>query len=466
MVFSDLIFLYIFLCCFLIVYFLTPKRFKNLCLLVFSLIFYGWGEPKLVFLMIFSVLQGYIFGLLIEKHKGSIFSKIFAVSSTVLSVGTLFLFKYANFFADSFNAVFKSDIPLLKVALPIGISFYTFQMLSYIIDVYKGKSKAQRSFINLATYITMFPQLIAGPIVRYENIADSLENRKTSLDDIAYGTRRFIFGLSKKVILANELYALCESFKSSSDKSVLFFWIYAVSCALYIYFDFSAYSDMAIGLGRILGFKFLENFNYPFIAKSISEFWRRWHISLGTWFRDYIYIPLGGSRVTKKRLCLNLLIVWLLTGLWHGASFTFLLWGAIFALLLINEKLWFSKILDKAKFIRRIYVLFFVVLSFVLFDSETVSEAFKNIGSMLFLDDYPLVSEEAIYYLKSYAIIILVSLIGATPLLKVVLNKLKDNSVAKAVLNIIEPFVISSLLILSTAYIIDSTFNPFLYFRF
>lgn len=466
MVFSDLVFLYIFLSVFLIVYFLSPKRFKNFVLLFFSLIFYGWEEPKLLFLMLFSVLQGYIFGLLIEKHQGTKLSKTLASVSIVLSFCILFVFKYANFFIDSFNLIFPRTLPLLKIALPVGISFYTFQLLSYVIDVYRGTNRAQRSFVNLAAYITMFPQLIAGPIVRYNNIAERLENRTVNIKYAADGIKRFVFGLSKKVLIANQLYGLCEAFKESDDKSVLFFWVYAIGYTLHIYFDFSGYSDMAIGLGKILGFDFLENFNYPYISKSISEFWRRWHISLGTWFKDYVYFPLGGNRVKKPRLCFNLFVVWMLTGLWHGAAFNFLLWGVMYAVLLINEKLWLGKLLEKAKGIRHLYVLLFVILGFVLFDAQSLSEAAKNIGAMFFSGDFSVVSASTLYYLKSYAVILVLAIIGSTPLPKKLYEKLSRYKKISLVLNIAEPIAICLLLILSTAYIADGSFNPFLYFRF
>ena len=351
------------------------------------------------------------------------------------------------------------SIPLLNVALPIGISFYTFQLLSYNIDVYRGNVPAQRNFVDLATYISLFPQLIAGPIVRYSDVAKQLRNRNHSFDKIALGVRRFVIGLSKKIIIANTLGEICEIFKSSNDKSVLYFWLYAVAFALHIYFDFSGYSDMAIGLGKLFGFDFAENFDYPYISKSITEFWRRWHISLGTWFRDYVYIPLGGSRVGMARMIINLLIVWMLTGFWHGAEWNFILWGLYFAVLLIVEKLFLLKWLNHSKVISRIYVLLLVVISFVIFNAGSINEAFVYIGGMLGVGDYPLVSTEALYYLKDYLLVLIIAIVGATNFPKYFVTKFKT-------LQWLEPIVLIALLAVSTAYLVDGSFNPFLYFRF
>ncbi len=462
MVFSDLIFLYFFLPIFFICYFLTKNRYKNLVLLLFSLIFYGWGEPKFLFLMIISVLQTYIFGILIEKYRYTKLKNVFFITSVVLSFSLLVIFKYADFIIGSINSVFSSSIPLLYLALPIGISFYTFQTVSYIIDVYNGKAATQHSFVNLAAYITMFPQLIAGPIVRYSDINERLENRTHTLDGASDGILRFTVGLSKKVLISNQLYAVCSAFKNSSEQSVLFFWLYAVSFTLHIYFDFSGYSDMAIGLGKVLGFDFLENFNYPYISKSITEFWRRWHMSLGTWFKDYVYIPLGGSRCKKPRAAFNIFVVWMLTGLWHGAAWNFVLWGIFYALLLMGEKFLYGKLLQKTKVLKHIYVLLAVIIGFVLFDAPTLSAAVGTVASLFFAKGLPLVSQEAIYYLKSYGLILIVSAIGSTPLLKNAAERIKETRFGYTV----KPIFICLLLILCTAYIIDGSFNPFLYFRF
>ena len=457
MLFSSIPFLFYFLPCVLLLYAISPKKFKNFTLLVCSLVFYAWGEPRLVLLMLITVLGGYILGLLTEKfnkHK-----KLFLTLAVVLSLGFLGYFKYVDFFIENINLMTGLSIPLLNVALPIGISFYTFQLLSYNIDVYRGNVPAQRNFVDLATYISLFPQLIAGPIVRYSDVAKQLRNRNHSFDKIALGVRRFVIGLSKKIIIANTLGEICEIFKSSNDKSVLYFWLYAVAFALHIYFDFSGYSDMAIGLGKLFGFDFAENFDYPYISKSITEFWRRWHISLGTWFRDYVYIPLGGSRVGMARMIINLLIVWMLTGFWHGAEWNFILWGLYFAVLLIVEKLFLLKWLNHSKVISRIYVLLLVVISFVIFNAGSINEAFVYIGGMLGVGDYPLVSTEAFYYLKDYLFVFIIAIVGATNFPKYFVTKFKT-------LQWLEPIVLIALLAVSTAYLVDGSFNPFLYFRF
>ena len=457
MLFSSIPFLFYFLPCVLLLYAISPKKFKNFTLLVCSLVFYAWGEPRLVLLMLITVLGGYILGLLTEKfnkHK-----KLFLTLAVALSLGFLGYFKYVDFFIENINLMTGLSIPLLNVALPIGISFYTFQLLSYNIDVYRGNVPAQRNFVDLATYISLFPQLIAGPIVRYSDVAKQLRNRNHSFDKIALGVRRFVIGLSKKIIIANTLGEICEIFKSSNDKSVLYFWLYAVAFALHIYFDFSGYSDMAIGLGKLFGFDFAENFDYPYISKSITEFWRRWHISLGTWFRDYVYIPLGGSRVGMVRLIINLLIVWMLTGFWHGAEWNFILWGLYFAVLLIVEKLFLLKWLNHSKVISRIYVLLLVVISFVIFNAGSINEAFVYIGGMLGVGDYPLVSTEALYYLKDYLFVLIIAIVGATNFPKYFVTKFKT-------LQWLEPIVLIALLVVSTAYLVDGSFNPFLYFRF
>ena len=358
------------------------------------------------------------------------------------------------------------SLKLLHVALPIGISFYTFQILSYVVDVYRGDVPAQKSFLKLGTYIAMFPQLIAGPIVRYAEIAPQLDERETTFEDIAAGAGRFVIGLSKKVLLANVLYELITVFQKSRDLSVLFYWLYAVSFTLQLYFDFSGYSDMAIGLGRIFGFHFSENFNYPYISGSITEFWRRWHMSLGSWFRDYVYIPLGGNQVSKSKWLRNIFIVWMLTGLWHGASWNFVLWGLWFAVLLVAEKLLYKERLEKTHVLKHVYVLLFVTLSFVLFNASSVKEAASQIGAMFGADGLPLVSAESLYYAKSYAVTFLIAVIGATPLCKNVVSKLAESARGAQVLAILQPVWLVLLLAACTAFLVDGSFNPFLYFRF
>ena len=466
MLFSGVPFLFWFLPIVLLLYFSVPKKLKNAVLLLSSLFFYGWGEPKFLIFMLISIIQGYVFGLLIEKYNGMKRSKVFLVASVLLSLGILGYYKYADFFIENFNALTGASIPLLRIALPIGISFYTFQIISYIIDVYRKNVAAQRNLINLGAYIAMFPQLIAGPIVRYSDIAKQLENRTHTLQKTALGARRFVIGLSKKILLANVLGEVVAVFKDSDEKSVLFYWIYAVSYLLHVYFDFSGYSDMAIGLGKIFGFDFCENFNYPYISGSISEFWRRWHISLGSWFRDYLYFPMGGNRVSKPRFFFNILVVWMATGFWHGAEWTFICWGLYFAILLILEKTLLSKFLSKTHVLKHIYVLIFVLISFVLFDSASVRDAVLSVGAMFGAGGYPLISAEALYYLKSAAVLLAVSIVGATPLPARVFGKIAGNKTGERVLVVVEPLALVTLLAVCTAFLIDGSFNPFLYFRF
>ncbi|MEE0264670.1 MAG: MBOAT family O-acyltransferase [Acutalibacteraceae bacterium] len=466
MLFSSITFLYYFLPCVLILYFIAPKKLKNTVLLIASLVFYAWGEPKYVILMIASIVVGYVSGILIEAFSKQKAKRFFLVLSITINLMFLCVFKYADFFIENFNAVTGISVPLLRFALPIGISFYTFQILSYTVDVYRKSVPVQKNIINLATYITMFPQLIAGPIVRYSDVYKELENRKHSFEKISYGIRRFVIGLAKKVLLANTLGELCEIFKASDDKSVLFYWLYAIAFALHIYLDFSGYSDMAIGLGRIFGFQFCENFNYPYISKSVTEFWRRWHMSLGTWFRDYVYIPLGGNRVSKLRHFFNIFVVWMLTGFWHGAAWNFIIWGLFFAVLLIIEKQFLLKFLDKSRVLARIYTLLAVLVSFVIFNSANMNEAFEYIKNMLGFGGVPLVSDELLYYTKSFAVIIILAIIGATPVVKTIALKLSKTEKISYIQPFAESAVLVFLLIMTTAYLVDGSFNPFLYFRF
>lgn len=465
MVFSSIPFLYYFLPCVLILYFLAPGRYKNFVLLLTSLVFYAWGEPRFVLVMLLTILQGYVFGLLIERYRDRR-AKVCLAVSAAFSLGLLGYCKYADFFIENFNVLTGLSVPLLKVTLPIGISFYTFQILSYIVDVYRGTVPAQHSFVDLGAYIAMFPQLIAGPIVRYSDISVQLRERVHSVSKCAQGVRRFAIGMGKKVLFANTLGELCSIFKASDDKSVLFFWMYAFACSLQLYFDFSGYSDMAIGLGKVFGFDFLENFNYPFISKSVTEFWRRWHMSLGSWFRDYVYIPLGGNRVKKARWLCNLMIVWFLTGFWHGAAWNFIAWGLFFGVLLIIEKLWFMKALEKTGPLCHVYVVLVVLFSFMLFDATDISQALSYIGSMFGTGGFPLVSAESLYYLKSYALILLAALVGATPVISTGIRKLREKRAFTGALNAAEPVFLILLMVVITGYIVDGSFNPFLYFRF
>lgn len=464
MLFSSITFLYYFFPIVLILYFAAPKMLKNAVLLLTSLVFYAWGEPKYVFLMIISIICGYICGLLIEKYKGKTASKLALVASCIISLGMLGYFKYADFFITNFNAATGLSVPLLKLALPIGISFYTFQILSYTADVYRGNVPAQRNPINLAAYVTMFPQLIAGPIVRYSDVAKQLDERTHSIDKSAEGIKRFVCGLSKKIFIANILGELAGLFLASEQQSVLFCWMYAAAYSLQIYFDFSGYSDMAVGLGKILGFDFMENFNYPYISSSITEFWRRWHISLGSWFRDYVYIPLGGNRVSKLKWFRNIFVVWMLTGFWHGADWNFIVWGLYFAFFLILEKLYLGKFLSKYKAVGHCYVLLAVMISFVIFGSPNFKLAFECIKGMFGMAGLPIATAETLHYLRSYGVIFALALIGATPLPKKLYAMAEKKSAA--VTAIAEPAAIIVLLLLSTAYLVDGSFNPFLYFRF
>lgn len=465
MLFSSIPFLYYFLPLVLAVYFLTPARFRNAVLLLASLIFYAWGEPKYVLLMLASILSGYGFGLLQERYRGQKGAKLVCGLSVAVSLSFLLYFKYADFFLENFNAATGLGVPLLRIALPIGISFYTFQIISYTVDVYRGEP-AQKNLIHLAAYVSMFPQLIAGPIVRYSDIAQQLEHRSHPTALAAEGVRRFLIGLGKKILIANQLGELCSVFRASDEKSVLFYWLYAVAFALHIYFDFSGYSDMAIGLGKVFGFHFLENFNYPYISASITEFWRRWHMSLGTWFRDYVYIPLGGNRVGRARQLLNILVVWMLTGFWHGAAWNFVVWGLMFAVLLIMEKLWLLKPLSKCRPLAHLYVVFFVVISFVIFNAENMGQALSDIGGLFGAGGIPLVSAEAVYCLRSFALVLILAVLGATPLLRNGLVRLSQYPTAGKVLNALEPFTLFVLLLVMTGYLVDGSFNPFLYFRF
>ena len=463
MLFTSISFLYYFLPIVLILYFIIPKKYRNYILLIFSIIFYMYGEPKYVILMLVEILVAYFGALLIDKYK----SKEIFLITIIIHIGLLCVFKYTDLFIGTINSIFKTNISFLNIALPIGISFYTFQILSYVIDVYRGKVKVQKNILKLATYVSLFPQLIAGPIVRYETICDELDNRDETIEKFSLGVRRFIIGLAKKVLIANMLGELCTKFSLVDERSVLFYWIFAISYMLQVYFDFSAYSDMAIGLGKMFGFTFLENFNYPFISKSITEFWRRWHISLSSWFKDYVYIPLGGSRKGTLKLVRNILIVWFLTGIWHGAAYNFILWGLFIGVFLVIEKLWLSKYISKLpKFLRNIYVLFIIMISFIMFNAGSINEAFFNIKGLFGLNKEVFINNYTIYYLKSYLVVLIIAIFGATPLFKNIIEKLRKNKTINNFINVLEPIFLIILLLLVTAYLIDSSYNPFLYFRF
>ena len=461
MIFSSITFLFYFLPILLAIYYIVPHKLKNIILLIASLGFYAYGEPKYVIVIIISIFATYIFGILMgkyEKHK-----KIFLTLSICVSIGLLIYFKYTNFIIQNINLWLSNKIDFIYVVLPIGISFYTFRLISYIIDVYRGEAKVQKNILKLAMYISLFPQLIAGPIVRYTTIEEQIEKREYSFEKFANGVRRFIIGLGKKVLIANVLGELNSAFLGSNDATVLFYWLYAISGMLQIYFDFSGYSDMAIGLGKMFGFDFLENFNYPYVATSITDFWRRWHISLSSWFRDYIYIPLGGNRVSKIKWLRNIMVVWLLTGLWHGAAWNFIIWGLYFGILLIVEKIFLSKYLEKLpKVLKHIYTLIIVMISFVIFNGESTAQIMQNIGGLVGINSSAVFSLESLYHLKSYLVVLLVAFVGATPILKNFANKEKIHKV----MNCLEPIFLLLILTICTSYIIDGSFNPFLYFRF
>ncbi len=452
MVFSGLPFLYFFLPVLLIAYFAVPDRTKNPVLLLFSLLFYAAGEPIFILVMLFSCTQAWITAQLMMRNQ-----KFWLLLTLILSLAPLIWFKYAGFFAENLNRIPGVSLSVPRLSLPVGISFYTFQLIGYSIDVYRGQCAPQKNWMKLTLYVSLFPQLIAGPIVRYSDVETALDHRRHSLDRFSSGILRFSVGLGKKVLLANVL----GEFTSSLGHSMLGMWAYALGASLQIYFDFSGYSDMAIGLGQILGFDFPENFNYPYISRSIAEFWRRWHISLGSWFRDYVYIPMGGNRVSFLRWILNVGVVWLLTGFWHGAEWTFVLWGVYFAVLLVLEKLC-QPVLEKIPAsVRRLPVLFLIMISFLLFDSAGIGDAGRKI---LTLFDMSVPADPvSAYYVRSYALTLAAAVIGATPLPAKLMRFITDKT---ASLQWIPSLASIGVLLISTAYLVDGSYNPFLYFRF
>ncbi len=467
MLFSSVPFLYAFLIIVFFLYFLVPFKFKNFVLLVASLFFYFYGEPMYCIIMVASALIGYIFGLLIHRARGTKWQKVALWGSVVCCLAPLLFFKYSDFFLDNVNAILGSNIPLLRLALPIGISFYTFQILSYTIDVYRDEARVQKNPISFVTYVTLFPQLIAGPIVRYQTVQDELDYRKLTLEDFSYGVTRFTVGLGKKVLIANSLAEVATALAGAESYTVLSYWLCAVAFTLQIYFDFSGYSDMAIGLGRMFGFHFLENFNHPFVSVSITEFWRRWHMSLGSWFRDYVYIPLGGNRCTKRRWFFNIFVVWFLTGFWHGASWNFIVWGLYFAFFLLIEKLFLGKLLAKLpKALRSVYVMIFIVFSFVIFNANSMGEAWGNLKGMFAFGSLPLFDDLSVYHLVSSIVLFLVACVGSTPLPVAVVNRIKNTSKGEKVIAVLEPIFVVAVLVIVTGYLVDGSFSPFLYFRF
>lgn len=459
MLFSSISFIYFFLPVLLIIYFLVPKKLKNITLLIFSLLFYFLGEPKYIIILVLSCIINYILGNLIHKNENK---KLFLILALIYNIGQLLYFKYTDFFITNINSIFNTNLSLMRIIMPIGISFFTFQALGYIIDIYNNKHQPASNIIDFMTYICLFPQLVAGPIVRYSDIEIELKNRNTTYSKFSQGIKRFVIGLSKKVLLAN---VLGEFAKVCVEETFINSWLRPISYTLQIYFDFSGYSDMAIGLGLMFGFVFKENFNYPLIATSVTNFWRRWHISLSSWFKDYVYIPLGGNKTTKLKWLRNIFIVWLLTGFWHGASWNFIIWGLYFGIILIIEKLFLKKYLDKTKIIKYLYTTVIVIISFLIFNTENTKEIIYNLKNMFLINNIPITGKETMYYLRSNLVLLIVAIISSTPILKNITNTLRKTKL-KIIIDILEPVGYILLLTLSTAFLIDASFNPFLYFRF
>jgi alginate O-acetyltransferase complex protein AlgI len=472
MLFSSVTFLYYFLPAVLLVYFLTPMpgggaRFRNMALLACSLVFYAWGEPVYVFLMLFQSLAGWFFGLLIERHRGRPASAAALAASVSVGLAGLAVFKYADFFTANAGPLFGAPALSLGLALPIGISFYTFQILSYTTDLYRGNIRVQRDPLTFSTYVTLFPQLIAGPIVRYADVSEALERRVHSIPRFAEGARRFVAGLAKKVLLANTLGELAAAAGAGDGQSALLAWLYALAYSFQIYFDFSGYSDMAIGLGRMFGFGFPENFNYPYVARSVTEFWRRWHMSLSAWFRDYVYIPLGGNRVPPARRVFNILLVWLLTGFWHGAGWTFILWGLFYGLLLLLEKYVLARILERLPaFLRHAWLLLCVIVAWVIFDAADAAAAAHTCAAMFGFGAGGLVCAKSLYLLRGYALPLLIAAVGCTPLPARLARDFSQSATGERCMTALEPICVALLLALVTAFLVDGSYNPFIYFRF
>lgn len=470
MVFSSLVFIFVFLPITLFIYYLSPKKLKNLVLLISSLIFYAWGEPIYIFLMIFTTVFSYVSAILINKYKSKKTSSLaIFILSVAVNLSVLCFFKYYGFFIDNINNLFSMNIKFKKLPLPVGISFYTFQTLSYIIDVYLKKVPVQKNIISFSTYVTMFPQLVAGPIVKYGDINKQLENRKENLDKFGEGVSYFIRGLSKKVLLANNIGLLWSNVKAlSPDKiSVFSAWLGILAFTFQIYFDFSGYSDMAIGLGKFFGFDLMENFNYPYISKSVTEFWRRWHISLGSWFREYVYIPLGGNKKGALKQYRNLFIVWFLTGFWHGANWNFIIWGLYFGILITLEKIFVLKWLDKLpNFISHVYALIIIIVGWAIFEFENTSVLFSFIKTMFGMGSNTFIDNQSIYYLYTNLFLFILAIIFSTPLPKKLFEKLICNVKFKPYAKLIVPTIYLILIFLCTTYLVNETYNPFLYFKF
>ena len=458
MVFSSILFIFRFLPIAMGIYFLTPKKLKNLSLLILSLIFYSWGEPRYFLLMIASIFVDYFISINIEKNNKNKKIKILLLAiSIIFNVGILFFFKYINFFIENINSIFNMSLNNVKITLPLGISFYTFQTMSYTIDVFLGKVKAEKNIINFGAFVCLFPQLIAGPIVKYIDISKELKNRDINLDEIQEGIRLFILGLGSKVLIANNIGSLWNEVETMgfNNISTILAWMGIIAFSLQIYFDFNGYSLMAIGLGKILGFNFPNNFNYPYESRSITEFWRRWHITLGQWFKQYVYIPLGGNRLGRARTYFNLFIVWFLTGLWHGASYNFILWGLYFFILICIEKNGLLNLLNKHKLISHIYTIFFILVGWILFAVIDLNQIINFLKKMFIFN----AGNEWIYYLRNYIITYNIAIIFSTSFLKKIYNKFVKS-------NIVDTIILITIFLLSIAYLVDSSYNPFLYFRF
>ncbi len=474
MVFSSLTFIFFFLPVALIIYYISPKKIKNLVLLAVSLFFYAWGEPIYIFLMIFSASIDYVHGLLIHKYrlKQQIKAKLALISSLIINIGILTFFKYGDFLVENINTLLNTNIEPLNLPLPIGISFYTFQTMSYTIDVYRGRVAPQKNPITLALYVSLFPQLIAGPIVRYKTIEKELRDRKVDLQQFSEGVKLFIIGLGKKVLIANSIGALWFDIQSGgmSELTILTAWLGITAFAFQIYFDFSGYSDMAVGLGKMFGFNFPKNFNYPYISRSVTEFWRRWHISLGSWFRDYIYFPLGGSRAGQLITYRNLFIVWAITGIWHGASWNFALWGLYFGVIIAIEKAGLLKLLERVHpFFQHFYLLFLILMSWILFVFEDLGEGIQYAKVMFGLSSNLVYDTQFFYYLYTNIILLIIAALASTPILKFLRDKMQSRwpvSISRPVETIVPYVGFVVILFLSTAYLVDESFNPFLYFRF
>lgn len=468
MVFSSLVFIFVFLPVTIFLYYIAPRKLKNLVLLAASLVFYAWGEPVYITIMLFSTVFDYFNGVLIDKYRGKgRISKLVFINSIVVNIGILSFFKYYGFIVQNLNAILHLNLVSHKLPLPIGISFYTFQTMSYVIDVYLQKVKVQKNIITFGTYITMFPQLVAGPIVRYSDVEEQMDERHESLSKFGEGVEIFTVGLAKKVLLANNIGLLWSTIKAvpAGNLTTLTAWIGIIAFTFQIYFDFSGYSDMAVGLGKMFGFELMKNFNYPYISKSATEFWRRWHISLSQWFREYVYIPLGGNRNGSFIQYRNLIIVWFLTGLWHGASWNFILWGLYYCMFIILEKMFLLKLLQKLpSFISHIYTMLIVVVGWVLFEFENLSSGIDYIKVMFGVKGTGFLNGDSVYYLYTNALLFVLLFIFSTPLAKNAANAARRKLDKRTW--IAEPAAVFILILISTAYLVSQTYNPFLYFRF